>query len=543
MAEPLQTAVLLCKGSACVKGNLPVTEVSRFLQGYQPSMPVVIGDRLCEPRALSRHLPGRDGLHWVIAACSRLADGCEEIGVPVWQATIVEALKEFNSPLSPSETTERIKRLVWAQVNRAVAAQPIPRDALRLRTMGLDEKLSRRELFGMGRQRYEVIPYIDQGRCGRNPPRECGLCAESCSLHAIIPREGEISIDENLCRGCGACVVACPRDAVVYPTQSTAQLDREMEGLLDGEAGLQPRVIAFTCDEGKNEPFHYPANVLPLRVPCLALVSPWMLLRAIDRGAQGLVMILGKTSCRLQCDPAGCQKSILFVQELLTHWGLEQRRVKFIRSTENPPGELQRELEGFSREVGGFPVTRLKAFEPGSVPATGLPLAALIRDVGIKLGHSQIGIVAKSSAPFGRVVIDHLRCTGCSLCGLDCPTQALTFSWKGDGDAYQIRFQHDLCVGCGHCQKVCPEHCLHVKRGLDLDKLDKEPSILFESNIAPCRECGLPLFPQAMIAHVRTKLSAAGASVWAIDLCPSCRLKSTPFRERLADSPSREITI
>ncbi len=152
-------------------------------------------------------------------------------------------------------------------------------------------------------------------------------------------------------------------------------------------------------------------------------------------------------------------------------------------------------------------------------------LAALIKDVSAKRGLPQKEVVTKDNAPFGIVEVDPSRCTGCSLCALDCPTEALNFVQEGDDDSYRMLFQRERCTGCGLCQKSCPEHCLTMAQGIHLDKMDHGPTILFEDRVTRCKDCGTPLFPQAMIRCLRSKMSAAGNAPWAIDLCPVCRLK------------------
>ena len=170
-------------------------------------------------------------------------------------------------------------------------------------------------------------------------------------------------------------------------------------------------------------------------------------------------------------------------------------------------------------------------------------MAALVQGVSANLGHSETGIVARGSAPFGIVEVDSSRCTGCGLCALDCPTEAMTLQRKGEDDSYRILFQHDLCVGCGLCRKFCPEQCITVERGLDLSKMGKGPSILFEDRISRCRDCGIPLFPQAMISRLRSKMSAAGNAHGAMDLCPVCRLKRPLIGEMLADNLTKQTTV
>ena len=57
----------------------------------------------------------------------------------------------------------------------------------------------------------------------------------------------------------------------------------------------------------------------------------------------------------------------------------------------------------------------------------------------------------KLASPFGKVELDCSKCTGCGLCAIDCPTEALTIATNDETDAYQLLFKHNVCVACGVC--------------------------------------------------------------------------------------------
>jgi ferredoxin len=64
---------------------------------------------------------------------------------------------------------------------------------------------------GLAKTPYVAV--IDAGSCSG-----CGLCLESCNVHAIRNVEGEGTrstvIDETICLGCGACISTCRRQAL-----------------------------------------------------------------------------------------------------------------------------------------------------------------------------------------------------------------------------------------------------------------------------------------------------------------------------------------
>jgi len=407
----------------------------------------------------------------------------------------------------------------------------IHQDRLKLRFLRPEGKISRRELLKLVLPCYQVVPFIEPTLCRGS--QECGLCLDTCPLKAIRVEAGEVVIDTTLCSGCGACIAACPHRAIVYPTFSLEQLDKEMEGLLlSGGIPLEPRIMALICHsclpapgEDKAARLTYPPNVLPLEIPCLAMASPWLMLRAFDRGAQGLVLISSRRRCSVGLGSNSWQENIRFVQGLLSHWDIEPERIKTFDVADDSCNVAQ-ELGQFAQEMARLAPTPLRACEPTLVPGDGLLLPALIKGLGNRLGGSSKGAVTAGMVPFGKLELDGSQCTGCGLCARDCPTEALTASLSEEADTYQLLFRHELCVACGRCIDVCPEKCLRLERLLELDKIDIPAAVLLEDRIARCRECGSIIGSRAMIARLQAKLQAAEDSFTSqFELCPRCKIE------------------
>lgn len=53
--------------------------------------------------------------------------------------------------------------------------------------------------------------------------------------------------------------------------------------------------------------------------------------------------------------------------------------------------------------------------------------------------------------------IDAARCTGCTRCYRNCPTDAIV---GANGQIHRVIF--DACTGCGKCQNACPEDCVSL---------------------------------------------------------------------------------
>jgi ferredoxin len=130
--------------------------------------------------------------------------------------------------------------------------------------------------------------------------------------------------------------------------------------------------------------------------------------------------------------------------------------------------------------------------------------------------------------------IDKEKCTGCSLCTIDCPTKALIINQNSEKDTYQLLFRQGSCNACGVCQKSCPENCLQlVEKEPEKDKPGKEAKVIFEDEISRCMECGIPLFPRSMVKKLETKILMNRETTWPFNLCPSCRIKTQFGKEMI----------
>jgi len=129
----------------------------------------------------------------------------------------------------------------------------------------------------------------------------------------------------------------------------------------------------------------------------------------------------------------------------------------------------------------------------------------------------------------GMLFIDKEKCTGCTLCAIDCPTKALAIHPGSEKDSYQLLFRQEACNACGVCEKSCPEHCLQfIDREVERDETGKETKVILEDNLSRCIQCGIPLFPRSMVRKLEAKIFTNKGSTWELNLCPSCRTKA-PF--------------
>ncbi|MEW6243425.1 MAG: hydrogenase iron-sulfur subunit [Bacillota bacterium] len=108
--------------------------------------------------------------------------------------------------------------------------------------------------------------------------------------------------------------------------------------MVNKEANWEPRIVAFLChwcsyagaDLAGISRFQYPPNVRVIRVPCSGSINPIFILKALQRGADG-VLVSG-------CHPGDChylagnllaRRRFLLLKNLLEYMGIEPGRVQF----------------------------------------------------------------------------------------------------------------------------------------------------------------------------------------------------------------------
>jgi len=133
-------------------------------------------------------------------------------------------------------------------------------------------------------------------------------------------------------------------------------------------ADFEPKIVAFACnwctyaaaDLAGTSRVQYPPNVYIVRVMCSGMISPEYVLRAFERGADGVIVAGCKyTDCHYIDGPVKCDAMFAKVKRLVHILGLEDERLR---------REMISTSEGtvFARVVEEF-VDQLKKLGPSPV--------------------------------------------------------------------------------------------------------------------------------------------------------------------------------
>ena len=364
---------------------------------------------------------------------------------------------------------------------------------------------------------------IDKDKCVRaaNRNSKCDKCAKACIEQAIILSRGDIEIDYSLCVNCGCCAPVCPMGALTMVEPSSKAVHNRAVKVADKERNS----TIFACSRiasknlGDRDRFS--------EVPCLGHVSETQLMELASSGLDDIMLIdgncdtckLGKASKRID-DTIETASSLLDACEseaIITR--LSEFPEEYLSDGGNSRGEgrrgLFRQTTSYVKTVAGNVAKKSideKLQENGNKGSNALSerlkrgkgagilhfepednyrlIESMEKVLGVKIGSDgeeavKIDIESQGSIStrhFGNVYIDAERCSGCGMCVLFCPTQALRyddFEEPDNEDARYCDFQAADCTQCMLCKDVCLRECLEVEPEVTLEEvLDFEPRLL-----------------------------------------------------------------
>ena len=366
----------------------------------------------------------------------------------------------------------------------------------------------------------------------------CGRCIEVCPYDSI-QRDPQnhlrVQVNQMSCEGCGACTSACPTSALRFADPSPRELYAQLTELLKPRAASSPTgppVILFHCgeqgqrtlDEAGRLGLSYPAQILPVAVPCLRYVSAATMLAAFQMGAAG-VGLLGCAAC-----PHG-ERELLYQhietsQLILEAFGLASDRLHLSTADAGAEPEVISDLVRFVDRLDPAPLTWDGQWprHSHSRDVIASAIAALIDQTGREPGSQAF----KSALPFAVTTVQESGCTLCRSCINVCPTHAFRF----DAASESLQLKQVSCVACGLCETACPENVIQLQPEIPLSRpaLDYQ-SVVHDIPVA-CVQCGKPYMHQKALEAIEAKLFSldvlgdtfrSDARRSLLRMCPDCR--------------------
>lgn len=197
------------------------------------------------------------------------------------------------------------------------------------------------------------VAFVDESKCDA-----CELCVEVCPYKAIemVKVEGKnpvglvAKINEFSCNRCGSCSGRCPTGAIQLLRWNDQQFLSQVGSLLSKNGGsMSPKVVAFLCDEcgyatldmAGMGGMSYPANVLPVRAPCLGWVSLYHIFKTFELGADGIVLVgCLYPNCQHMKGNIYSENVVKFAKSILDEIGLSSRRIRTAPACAADPKEF-----------------------------------------------------------------------------------------------------------------------------------------------------------------------------------------------------------
>ncbi len=212
----------------------------------------------------------------------------------------------------------------------------------------------------------------------------CGVCLSTCRVSAVRliddpgrPGRKVATVDPKMCEGCGACVAACPSAAMDQNCFSNQEVTAEIDAMTPVRATEDegfPNILVFACnwcsyaagDLAGIKRMQSQASFKVVRTMCSARVDPEWVMRALSRGADGVLILAGKPGrCHYEVGSIRTNRRMLLLKEVVQQLGFDQSRFKTAFIDSDQPDLYQEEVEAFIEKIKEIGPSPTRTPEPG----------------------------------------------------------------------------------------------------------------------------------------------------------------------------------
>lgn len=342
----------------------------------------------------------------------------------------------------------------------------------------------------------------------RNRHSTCQKCIDACLADAIHIEKNELEIDAGACVGCGACIAVCPTSALISVDPMEEELAAAVAATTPAADGVTVIACARKAARQVGDPDKYAV------VPCLARMDEQLIVELAARGITDIQLVDGVcATCKYRGAVPAMDDTVASARELLAAVGSD---AVITRTSEFPEAvrvaDLQKAVGAARREF--FTSTGHYAKDVAKSAAEKMVNDKLkqlklqkeeqsLRDkLGVKNGAGKMPTInaernleildamARIGEPveeemftrvFGDVEVDAEKCSGCGMCVMFCPTDALRKSLDvhPDKDRAYMEFSMAECTQCNLCADACLKKCIEVVPVVSLAELfDFEPRLV-----------------------------------------------------------------
>lgn len=367
-------------------------------------------------------------------------------------------------------------------------------------------------------QTKSVVAVEDHCVAVRNRNATCRKCADVCIADAFTIEKNQLIIDASACVACGACVAVCPTDALVSLDPMREDLAVSVANAVKQAESMAVIACARMASRQVGDPDKFAT------VPCLGRVTEELLVSLAAHGVEDIVLVDGTCStCKYGKVSPAVDATVDVAASLLE---LVESPTIITRCSEFPPelkvADARKAIgaarRGFFTQAGGYAknVTmtvaekavadalhqnqkqklntlrdRLGAGKSGKMPTfkpeRNMRLLDGLYEIGEATGKldslmdgADESVV--STRHFATMAIDPQTCSGCGMCVMFCPTEAVKHSTLEEPENEEMRyleFQAADCTQCHLCTDVCLRSSITLSSEVAASELfDFEPRLL-----------------------------------------------------------------